>query len=115
MTNVSFRITSSPDWGEHMTQATLGTERLIERAAFELERRAKRKAPVDTGRLRSSITTAQESPESWLVGTNVRYAPDQEFGTSRHAAQPYLRPAADEVRRILRDLADGNVLSVRRV
>jgi phage gpG-like protein len=32
---------------------------------------------------------------SWTVGTNVPYAVYVEFGTSRMAAQPYLRPAAE--------------------
>jgi HK97 gp10 family phage protein len=33
-----------------------------------------------------------------VVGSNVEYAIDQEFGTRNKAAQPYLRPAADAVR-----------------
>ena len=32
---------------------------------------------------------------TWTVGTNVEYAVYVEFGTSRMAAQPYLRPAAE--------------------
>ena len=81
-------------------------------------------APVDTGRLRSSIgyktptktegdlTVSPRKNEAY-VGTNVEYAGHVEFGTRRAAAQPYLRPAAGvlkgegEVRRILnRNMAE---------
>ena len=41
-------------------------------------------APVDTGRLKSSISSAVvESEQAAYIGTNVEYAPYQEFGTSR--------------------------------
>lgn len=71
------------------------------RRTIRVERRAKQLAPVDTGRLRSSITheTGREGGELvGRVGTNVDYAPHQELGTSRMAAQPYLRPALDAAR-----------------
>ena len=42
------------------------------------------KAPVDTGRLKNSISHAvDESEPAVYIGTNVEYAPYQEFGTSR--------------------------------
>lgn len=66
------------------------------KAAIRVERMAKRLCPVDTGRLRASITHALESDAQGvlaIVGTDVHYAPYVEFGTSRMAAQPYLRPA----------------------
>jgi HK97 gp10 family phage protein len=68
----------------------------IERICLRIERRAKQLCPVDTGRLRSSISTAiivDGRSISGIVGTNVEYAPYVEFGTSRMEAQPYLRPA----------------------
>ena len=41
-------------------------------------------APVDTGRLKNSITSAVSTEEqAAYIGTNVEYAPYQEFGTSR--------------------------------
>jgi len=41
-------------------------------------------APVDTGRLKGSISSAVvESELVAYIGTNVEYAPFQEFGTSR--------------------------------
>ena len=42
------------------------------------------KAPVDTGRLKESIGHAVVGSEKAVyIGTNVEYAPYQEFGTSR--------------------------------
>lgn len=51
-----------------------------------IERGAKQNAPVDTGRLRASITpviTSSGEDVEGVVGTNVYYAPFQEFGTKR--------------------------------
>ena len=56
---------------------------------------AKQLCPVDTGRLRNSITHAQLTEDTEVIGTNVEYAPYVELGTSRQRAQPYLRPAAE--------------------
>lgn len=68
------------------------------RRAIRVDRTAKRLAPVDTGRLRSSIAWQLETDARGLhavVGTNVHYAIHQEFGTSRMAAHPFLRPALE--------------------
>lgn len=51
-------------------------------------------APVDTGRLRDSITA-----DGGTVSTDVPYADDVERGTSDTPAQPFMRPAADTVDR----------------
>ncbi len=48
---------------------------------------------VDTGRLRASITHEIEKEFSaWIgtVGTNIEYAPDLEFGTTKMAARPFM-------------------------
>lgn len=66
------------------------------RRAVRVEGAAKRACPVDTGRLRSSITHDLERDAKGLVafvGTDVDYAPHVEFGTFRMRAQPFLRPA----------------------
>jgi len=56
---------------------------------------AKQLCPVDTGRLRNSITHAQQDENTEVIGTNVKYAPFVELGTIHMSARPYLRPAAD--------------------
>lgn len=66
------------------------------RRAVRVESAAKRACPVDTGRLRASITHDLERDSKGLVamvGTNVDYAPHVEFGTFRTRPQPFLRPA----------------------
>jgi HK97 gp10 family phage protein len=57
---------------------------------------AKKECPVDTGRLRNSITHAVDmSEQAAIIGSNVEYAAYVELGTSRQKAKPYLRPAAE--------------------
>lgn len=60
------------------------------------ENTAKRLVPVDTGRLRSSISWRLGQTATGLfveIGTNVEYAAFVEFGTRYMSAQPYLVPA----------------------
>lgn len=67
----------------------------ILRRTAKVEAAAKQNCPVDTGRLRSSISheLALDGGIVGRVGTNVFYAPFVELGTSRMSAQPFLRPA----------------------
>lgn len=70
--------------------------RTVLRKGIQVEGAAKRICPVDTGRLRSSIThevTTDEKGVVCFVGSNVEYAIFQELGTRYMPAQPYLRPA----------------------
>lgn len=78
--------------------------------ALRVERAAKQNAPVDTGRLRGSIThrliDTGKNQVAAEVGTNVEYAVMVEFGTSKQAAKPYLFPAyLANKEKILKDLA----------
>lgn len=67
----------------------------LEEIGLVAEGYAKRLCPVDTGRLRNSITHTTDG-EAAYIGTNVEYAPYVEMGTSRTRAQPFLRPAATD-------------------
>jgi HK97 gp10 family phage protein len=61
---------------------------------------------VDTGRLRASITHRVEMDSGEAVayvGTNVKYAPYLEFGTSRMAARPFMVPAIERNREWIKD------------
>lgn len=79
-----------------------GTGRTYKRRGIEHRASAPGQPPaVDTGRLRSSYTyeTGSDGQDDVvIVGTDVDYAPPLEFGTSRMAARPHLRPAVEEVR-----------------
>lgn len=67
----------------------------LEAIGLTAERHAKERCPVDTGRLRNSISHAvKEDEQAVYIGTNVEYAAYVELGTSRMKAQPYLKPAA---------------------
>ncbi|WHH59165.1 HK97-gp10 family putative phage morphogenesis protein [Petroclostridium sp. X23] len=67
-------------------------DRAIVKCAQKVERDAKKKCTVDTGRLRSSITHRLKHEDATKpvgeVGTNVEYAPHVEFGTSPHEIRP---------------------------
>jgi HK97 gp10 family phage protein len=58
-----------------------------------VEAKAKELCPVDTGKLRASITPVIQSWAQAYVGTNTEYAPYVEFGTKHSPAQPFLEPA----------------------
>jgi HK97 gp10 family phage protein len=77
----------------------------IAKATLLVQRDAKKNAPVDTGRLRASIMpdiVTRDTIVQGLVGSNVEYAPYQEFGTRRGVpAVRYLQRALnDNARRI---------------
>ena len=56
---------------------------------------AKKATPVDTGRLRNSISHAVDG-EAVYIGSNVEYAPYVELGTSCAKAHHMLQKAATE-------------------
>lgn len=73
-------------------------------------------APVDTGLLKKSIThRVVDTPRGGdaEIGTDVEYAPFQEFGTVKNAPQPFLTPALNEeaprVEAILRRAMKGAI------
>lgn len=79
-------------WARLFNQATA---KALEEIGLTAEGYAKRLCPVDTGRLRNSIThIARYGAKEVYIGTNVEYAAYVEMGTKRQKAQPYLRPAA---------------------
>lgn len=72
--------------------------REVSKAAFDIEAKAKAKAPVRTGTLRRSIHSVFASGGlSAVVGPSVLYGKFVEFGTRRMGARPYMRPAAEAV------------------
>ena len=74
---------------------------VIGRAAFTLEGKAKGYAPRKTGVLASSIHTEGPSISgvevSARVGTNLSYAPYQEFGTGIYAGKGMITPKRAKV------------------
>ena len=77
----------------------------LKAVALTAEGYAKQECPVDTGRLRSSITNEVDT-ETAYIGTNVEYGPYVEMGTSRMRAQPFLEPAMTEHLSEYRDIIE---------
>jgi len=106
-------VSSSVDGKDYEKAMENAIERAIAAVAVKIEGDAIVNVPVDTGRLRGSITYATKKKRSypkkagdgvsqpaakWTahVGTNVEYAQHVEYGTRRRpGGQPYLRPALD--------------------
>lgn len=81
--------------------------KILESWGIVAEGYAKLNCPVDTGRLRNSITHERDDEEGQVqIGTNVEYAPYVEYGTSRMKAQPYLEPAILDNISEYQDIAD---------
>lgn len=113
---MNIEISIPDDFGKDLVQSTVKIEKdllasakdVINQALLAIETQAKEYAPVDTGRLRSSIHAVgvgiadrhryaddegrsydgalidgktNEGSNMGMVGTNVEYAPEQEFGS----------------------------------
>lgn len=89
---VTVKQDNTEQWARLFNQAlTKG----LEEVGLTAEAYAKKKCPVDTGRLRNSIThVIRPSEKAVYIGSNTEYAAFVELGTRHMKAQPYLRPAA---------------------
>jgi HK97 gp10 family phage protein len=70
--------------------------RAVDRTRIDVQNEARRRAPVDTGRLRSSIVSRTEGGGrqlGYVVGSNVTYAAAVEYGTAPHVIVPKNRKA----------------------
>ena len=89
---------------EYLKAVDAAKQRGLEKVGLTAERYAKALCPVDTGRLRNSISHEVHG-DSVYIGTNVEYAVYVEKGTRKMQAYPYLKPAAqdhaDEYKQIL--------------
>lgn len=108
--------------------------RALEKCGLVAEGYAKKLCPVDTGRLRNSISHKVDPDEpAAYVGTNVEYAPYVEFGTGKYVAggrptpwvyqddegnwhwtrgnkaQPYLKPAVANHARQYRGIIESEL------
>ena len=107
----SFTFTSRVP--EVLTATATAAERALEKMGGTAETYAKKKCPVDTGRLKGSITHKLEGKEAVYVGTNVEYAPYVELGHDQEAGRyvpaigarlvashvdgkPFIRPAVED-------------------
>ncbi len=81
-------------------------ERGLESIGLTAEGHAKKETPVDTGRLRNSISHAVEDKAAY-IGTNVEYAPYVELGARGRDGKHMLQRAAtehtDEYKRLMKE------------
>lgn len=59
---------------------------------------------IDTGALLNDVSVSSPSRGVRRVGTGREYGVFHEFGTRRHKARPWLRPALDAAEPLARDL-----------
>ena len=85
----------------------MNTDQVLRSIAFQVEGEAKNKAPVDTGALKNSLHTEHKGKNKYLVADAVEYGIYQELGTHKMAAQPFLVPAVESVRKYLADRFKG--------
>ena len=69
----------------------------IKKIAVEAETDIKKKTPVDTGRLKASITARKTDFLKAEVFTNVSYASPVEFGTTRMSPRAMFRKGIAEI------------------
>ena len=89
-----------------LRELPIAVARALEEIGLVAEGYAKRLCPVDTGRLRNSITHSIDiSSMSAIIGTNVEYGPYVELGkNAANEGRGFLRPAASDHSKEYRDI-----------
>lgn len=122
---VSFRVTNVPDLAAHMEKKGYddkGLDKLIARAALEIQAGARLRAVVHHGNLKSNISIHASGKHTTSVVATMHYAAFVEFGTGMAGratdkgptpstyihgsvagvtSRPFLRPAVVEARKAL--------------
>ena len=103
--NLKMRI-ELEDYSEEVIEALANAlERGMMAIGETAEKYAKEIVPVDTGRLRNSITYEVNKDDMAIyIGSRVEYAAPVELGTSRMRPRPYRSPAATQHNAEYRDL-----------
>ena len=86
---------------EFLRDVARGAERFVTQGGLVISGQMKRRAPVDLGNLRRSISseTGKDSAGVYSdTGPGTDYAEFVEYGTSKMAAQPYAEPGFQAAR-----------------
>lgn len=70
---------------------------IVRKTAEDIEANAKTVVPVDTGKLKNSITSEFPSLTKAIVAPHTDYAAYVEYGTRKMRARPYMRPSAEVI------------------
>ena len=91
---------------EVLAALKMAKKRGLEAIGLTAEGHAKKETPVDTGRLRNSVSHTTDD-EAAYIGTNVEYAPYVELGARGRPGVHMLQRAAtehtDEYKKIMED------------
>ena len=109
MRNVTVRFNHLPKIKAALPGSLAAT---VKEAALKCETYAKDVVPVDTGALKASIKAEKETETAWTVAPTTEYAIYVEFGTRKMSAQPYMRPAAEKIRKEYPDLVVETIANV---
>lgn len=107
---MDIKITDNSD--KIKAELSASTDAILEALGLTAEGYAKENCPVDTGRLRNSITHKADGNTAY-IGTNVEYAPDVELFDMPHRTGKahFMRDAVqnhtDEYRSIIADGLSG--------
>ena len=131
-------VTIKSNKGDYQKTLEEVAEKVLTMWGMEAEKAAKKRAPVDTGLLRNSITYAvagkspaqgtykairgdgsgsysgqakadRNGPRHVYIGTNVEYAMAQEMGSFHDGPHAFLRPAIEENRDHFREILEGEL------
>ena len=93
--NIKFRVNTELDDDVIRQMA----KNVLWKSVLKIHALSSRIVPVDTGRLKGSLHVSPSASGSlkYRVGDGVNYGVHIEYGTFKMGAQPFLRPAADEV------------------
>jgi HK97 gp10 family phage protein len=105
--NINIQVEITDNSPEVLAALKTAVGRALWAMGAKAEGYAKQNAPVDTGRLRNSITH-QDGEKETVIGSNVEYAAAQELGTSRgirpkHYLQNAVANHTDEYKGIVKD------------
>ena len=117
------RVKGAKEFGRLLDKHVQDVPRVLESAMYvgaqQIQGEAARLAPYLTGNLRRSIHTVTETKRGEVravIGTNVEYATFQEYGTSKMAPNPFLRPALDtKIKNAIADATEALRVYFRRL
>ena len=105
--SVKMAVNASEDG---VKEATLYAEGQIKESIAHGKNAAK---AVDTGRFLNSVTGTSKGKVG-AVTSNVKYAPDLEFGTSKMSARPHFRNTMKKEQTKIQDFIKSKVSEVKR-
>ncbi|MFC8732178.1 HK97-gp10 family putative phage morphogenesis protein [Luteimicrobium sp. NPDC057192] len=82
-------------YGKAGKEATRLARLVVTKTGQDVQRDARIGCPVDTGNLRASIGIDRPTLLESVIGPTANYGRFVEYGTSRAAPQPYMRPALE--------------------